>query len=80
MKKYRIYIDEVGNPDLKNLENFDNRFLYLSGVVFNLEYTRTTFQPQLELLKEKYFDHHPDDPYYYPQKLDTVFPNLEFSF
>ena len=89
MKKYRIYIDEVGNPDLKNLENFDNRFLCLSGVVFNLDYTRTTFQPQLEILKTKYFDHHPDEPIIFHRK-EIMFkkgafnvlkdPDLEKSF
>lgn len=62
MKKHRIYIDEVGNPDLKNSDDLNHRFLCLSGVIFDLEYVLKVFQPQLERLKEKYFDHHPDEP------------------
>lgn len=62
MKKYRIYIDEVGNSDLKTSENLDHRFLCLSGVIFDLKYVQNIFQPDLEKLKEKYFKSHPDDP------------------
>lgn len=62
IRKHRIYIDEVGNPDLKNSDDLNHRFLCLSGVIFDLEYVSKTFQPQLEKLKEKYFEHHPDEP------------------
>lgn len=68
MKKHRIYIDEVGNPDLKNSEDLNHRFLCLSGVIFDLEYVLQTFQPQLEKLKEEYFDHHPDEPLIFHRK------------
>jgi len=67
-KKYRIYIDEVGNPDLKNSEDLNHRFLCLSGVIFNLEYVSKSFQPQLEKLKVKYFEHHPDEPLIFHRK------------
>jgi hypothetical protein len=60
--KYRIYIDEVGNSDLKSSANTEHRFLCLTGVIFELDYVRTVLQPQLEALKEKYFGSHPDDP------------------
>ena len=62
MAKYRIYIDEVGNSDLKSSANSDHRFLCLTGVIFNLEYVRDVLQPELEALKTKYFGSHPDDP------------------
>ncbi len=68
IKKHRIYIDEVGNPDLKNSYDLNHRFLCLSGVIFDLEYVLTTFQPQLEKLKEKYFEHHPDEPTIFHRK------------
>jgi hypothetical protein len=29
--KYRIYIDEVGNPDLESSDNPNHRFLGLTG-------------------------------------------------
>jgi hypothetical protein len=38
--KYRMYIDEVGNPDLKNSENSLHRFLSLTGVIANLKHVR----------------------------------------
>ena len=34
--KYRIYIDEVGNPDLASSENPNHRFLSLTGVILEL--------------------------------------------
>jgi len=61
--KYRIYIDEVGNPDLGSSDNPNHRFLSLTGVVIELEYVRNVIQPEMEALKAKYFKaHHPDEP------------------
>jgi Protein of unknown function (DUF3800) len=60
--KYRIYIDEVGNSDIKSSGNDNHRFLCLTGVIFNLEYVAKTVQPELEQLKTKYFQSHPDEP------------------
>ena len=34
--KYRIYIDEVGNPDLESSENPNHQFLSLTGVIIEL--------------------------------------------
>ena len=33
--KYRIYIDEVGNPDLDSSEHPNHRYLSLTGVIFD---------------------------------------------
>ncbi len=33
MTKYRIYIDEVGNPDLGSSDDPNHRFLSLTGVI-----------------------------------------------
>ncbi len=60
--KYRMYIDEVGNPDLDSSENPLHRFLSLTGVIVNLEYVRLKLHPQMEQLKSEYFQHHPDEP------------------
>jgi len=60
--KYRIYIDEVGNPDLESSENPNHRFLSLTGIIMELDYAGKVVHPQLEALKAKYFRHHPDDP------------------
>jgi hypothetical protein len=60
--KYRLYIDEVGNSDLGSSKNPNHRFLSLTGVIIDLDYVNDVFQPQLEALKHKYFQSHPDDP------------------
>ena len=68
MNKYRIYIDEVGNNDLGSSENPNHRYLSLSGIIFHLNYVKTTVTPSLEAIKEKYFDSHPDDPTIFHRK------------
>jgi hypothetical protein len=66
--KYRIYIDEVGNNDKGKNLNQDQRFLSLTGVVFNLDYVKSTLTPDLERLKTTYFDNHPDEPVIFHRK------------
>jgi hypothetical protein len=61
-QKYRLYIDEVGNSELGSSKDPNHRYLSLTGVILDLEYVRTVFQPQLEDLKQKYFLSHPDEP------------------
>jgi len=62
MKKYRLYVDEVGNSDLRASTDPNHRYLSLTGVILELEYVRTTVFPAVEALKLRYFDSHPDDP------------------
>ncbi len=62
MKKYRIYIDEVGNNDLESSENPNHRYLSLTGLIFELDYVKNVVGPRLENLKQKYFPYHPDEP------------------
>jgi hypothetical protein len=66
--KYRIYIDEVGNNDLGSSSNPNHRFLCLTGVVFELDYVKNILTPDLEGLKNKYFESHPDDPIIFHRK------------
>ncbi len=66
--KYRIYVDEVGNSDLGSSQNPNHRFLCLTGVIVDLEYVRNTLFPQLEHLKAKYFDYHPDESIIFHRK------------
>ena len=60
--KYRLYIDEVGNSDLKASRDPNHRYLSLTGVIFELEYVAETVQPMIEDLKRRHFSSHPDDP------------------
>jgi len=66
--KYRIYIDEVGNPDLESSDNPNHRFLSLTGVILELGYARDVVHPQMESLKTNYFVSHPDDPVIFHRK------------
>ena len=66
--KHRIYIDEVGNPDLRSSENPNHRFLSLTGVIFDLNYISNTVHKEIELFKTNYFGSHPDDPVIFHRK------------
>ena len=62
MGKYRIYIDESGNPSLKG-SNFDNeRFLSLTGVIIEIEYVNQFLHDDMENLKKCFFKYDYDDP------------------
>ena len=60
--KYRIYIDEVGNSDMGSSENFNHRYLSLTGVIFDLDYVSNVLSPEIEELKKRFFGSHPDEP------------------
>jgi len=66
--KYRIYVDEVGNPDLESSDNPNHRFLSLSGVILELGHVQTVVHPQMDASKTKYFRSHPDDPVIFHRK------------
>ena len=69
MAKYRMYVDEVGNSDMKaSLTNENHRYLSLTGVIVELDYAATTLHPALEDLKTRYFASHPDDPVIFHRK------------
>lgn len=60
--KYRLYIDEVGNPDLEASQDPNHRYLSLTGVILELGYIDSRVFPALEGLKRRYFGSHPDEP------------------
>jgi len=63
-----MYIDEVGNADLKNTQDENQRFLSLSGVILSLLHIKDFLNPKIEMLKMKYFDSHPDEPIIFHRK------------
>ena len=63
-----MYIDEVGNSDLNSSSNPLHRFLSLTGVISDLNYVRDTLFPEMESLKAKYFNYHPDEPLIFHRK------------
>ncbi|MBA3649409.1 MAG: DUF3800 domain-containing protein [Chitinophagales bacterium] len=74
--KLRIYIDEVGNSDLGSSDDPNHRFLSLTGVILDLSYVKDVLTPEMEALKTKYFESHPDDPVIFHRKelLNKKFP------
>lgn len=62
MTKYRMYIDETGNSDVKHTDDPNRRFLSLTGVIADLAHVREKMHPEMERLKFRYFGSHPDDP------------------
>jgi hypothetical protein len=60
--KYRLYIDEVGNSDLGASEDPNHRYLNLTGVIIELDQVKNSVHPQMEELKERFFNSHPDSP------------------
>jgi len=66
--KFRLYIDEVGNSDLKSSENIEHRFLSLTGIICRIDYISEIIHPELEELKREFFNYHPDDPIIFHRK------------
>jgi hypothetical protein len=66
--KFRMYVDEVGNPDLESSDNINHRFLSLTGVILDLEFVQKALYPEMEDLKSRYFNSHPDDPVIFHRK------------
>jgi len=76
--KYRIYIDEVGNPDLESSDNPNHQFLSLTGVILELGYVAAVVHPQMEEIKHKYFRAHPDEPIIFHRKeMMNAYPPFE---
>lgn len=62
MPKYRLYIDESGNSDLKHSDDRNHRFLSLTGIIVSLQHIQETIHPEMEALKSRYFGSYPNEP------------------
>lgn len=74
--KYRLYIDEVGNPGLETAKDPRHRYLSLTGVIMELAYVNDIVSSKLEALKKKYFHSHVDEPVIFHRKelVNTRYP------
>jgi hypothetical protein len=63
-----MYVDEVGNADMKSASDPNHRFLSLTGVILSLNIVRSQLHPEFEILKSEFFDHHPDEPIIFHRK------------
>lgn len=48
---YRVFIDEVGNHDVKSSEHPNHQYLGLTGVIMRLEYERNQFTAAMDTIK-----------------------------
>ena len=65
---YRIYVDEVGNHDLTHADDPNQRFLSLTGVLLESQYTMHVLQPEMNQLKQEFFQSDPDEPVIFHRK------------
>ncbi len=68
MALYRLYVDEVGTHDLTHADDENQRFLSLTGVILESEYTLRVFQPEMDQIKRKFFQRDPDEPVIFHRK------------
>lgn len=61
-KLYRIYIDEVGDHNVKHFRTIMARYLTLFGVIVEHEHMMNVIAPEMNTLKAKYFQKDPDEP------------------
>jgi hypothetical protein len=57
-----MYVDEVGNPDLRSCYDQRHRHLSLTGVIMELGYVDAVVFPEIEEMKRRFFRSHADDP------------------
>lgn len=64
MSLYRIYIDEVGNHDMqvKTVTDPNRQYLTLFGVAVEKDYMLNTLQPEMNIIKRRFFQQDPDEP------------------
>lgn len=61
-KRFRLYVDESGDPGITAKSLANGRYLTLVGVAFEVRYHRDCFQPQLEQFKRAHLPYDPNDP------------------
>lgn len=61
MLKYRMYVDEVGHADLTASQKPEQRYLSLTGIVFEVGYADQVVHPLVERWKRTYFDNDSGD-------------------
>lgn len=68
MNLYRLYCDEVGNHDMEHVDDPNQRFLGLTGVIVESTHMRQTILPEMNQLKSEFFQSDPDEPVIFHRK------------
>lgn len=53
--RYRMFIDDTGNVHSRTSNHPQSRFAGVVGIIFELDYLHTTFEPSFDKLKAKHF-------------------------
>ena len=72
-KLHRMYIDEVGNHDMKESLSENERYLTLFGVWTSYEHVVNVIQPEMNSIKQEFFPGDPDIPIIFHRKDITRF-------
>lgn len=70
---YRLYIDEVGNHDMKDTISKGERFLTLFGVIASYEEMVNTIIPEMRRIKFDHFNQDQDEPIIFHRKEIVTF-------
>jgi hypothetical protein len=70
---HRMYIDEVGNHDMKETLSENERFLTLFGIWTSYEHIVSVIQPEMNAIKLEFFPSDPDIPVVFHRKDITRF-------
>jgi hypothetical protein len=68
MALYRLYVDEVGNHDMTHVDDPNHRFLSLTGVILESQYTWDVLRPEMDRIKREFFQQDPDEPVIFHRK------------
>ena len=68
MALYRLYIDEVGNHDMNHVDGPNERFLSLTGVIIESYYCKKYLIPEMDKIKQMFFQRDPDEPIIFHRK------------
>lgn len=75
--QFRLYVDETGNSDM-GATAVDNRYLSLTGLVFDLDRMKTQITPRVEQMKSDYFGSTTEHPVILHRK-ELIHRDLPFS-
>lgn len=75
---FRMYLDEVGNADMKASPDPNHRYLSLTGILMDLDYVHDVVSPFLEGIKRRFFASHCDEPIILHRK-ELINKNYPFS-
>lgn len=60
--RYRLYIDESGDHTINHLDDFNKRYLGITGIIARYGLDHLELHNEMESIKKDIFNPHPDEP------------------